>query len=77
MFELKISTEGAIEEDGTPKGHSCKVLWLNFKSSNGGSGAINLNNLANERGSIVGNALRGAILEYFKQSGDGITGGVL
>jgi hypothetical protein len=54
-FELKITTEGS---------DSSKVLWLTFKSSNKNSGMINLNNIANERGHIVGKALKDAISDY-------------
>ena len=56
---LSTSVENDLEthEPGT-------VIWLNFKSKDGASSMINLNNLALERGGIVGKAMRGAIKDY-------------
>jgi len=57
---LSKSIEGNLESS-----FRGNVLWLNFKSSDGKSAAININNMALRHGVITKQAIREALKEYF------------
>ena len=53
MITFKKSIEGSENHP---------VLWLVFNNKNGNSAMLNLNNIANERGSIVKKVMKEAIV---------------
>lgn len=63
-FKISTSTESELDIKGNPTGKEGRVMWLHFKTNSGKMAGLNLNNIASDRGGIVGSAIREFIDEY-------------